>query len=204
MNSTKRNKRRYFRIRDHLKIKYEVVPHDKLDQIRRSIKQKQNQAQNAAVPSKTGLTFEMGDFKDPGLLYIAEMMNQLNSKMDAIIEKVLETSTSEGFSDPVMVDLSASGMRFTSANSYEVGTILNISFLLNLAPARRIDVLGEVIRLSDNQEPEKWGKSPTQIAVKFLDMDMSSVDYLVQYVFLVQRNQLRNQQYELTKNNDPS
>lgn len=200
MNSSKSNKRQYFRIRDYLKIKYDVVPHDKLDQMRRAIKQKQNQARNAVVPGKAGLTFEMGDFRDPSLLYIAEVLNHLDSKIDAVLERVLETSRNEGFSNSVLVDLSASGMRFACANNYNIGTILKISFLLNLTPTKRIDVLGEVIRQTENEQPQEWGRVPTQIAVKFLDMDASSVDYLVQYVFLVQRNQLRDTQQNLPKN----
>jgi len=186
-----KEKRGYFRIVDFLPLIVERVEKVDIAIKRRSIKKLQRSSTKQDESYDLKPTFNIDDFVDPGMLFIAQMLTNLNSKLDRILEREIETKNKDKFGESTIVDLSASGMRFAWPNEYPVGDYLQIAFLVNLNPPKRIDLLASVSRVEANDDKKHWGRHPFRIAVQFVDMGENIIEFLVHYVFDIQRDRLK-------------
>ncbi len=191
MDTSEKERRQYFRINDYMQLGFEIVPVEKVAIKRREIRQKQMVLSGFQSTGAGQTTFNMSDFKDPGMLYIAEMLQNLSSKLDAIYDVTMAQEAESEVGELVMVDLSASGLRFACAKRIQPSTIMHVRFVLNTSPPRRIDVMAESVRLEINDDRETSEVYPYRVAVKFFEVNEATIELLVQYVFRMQREQLR-------------
>jgi c-di-GMP-binding flagellar brake protein YcgR len=191
MDTPEKERRQYFRINDYMQLGYEIVPVEKVAVKKREIRQKQLVKSGFQSTGDGQTTFSMSDFKDPGMLYIAEMLQNLSRKLDAIFDVTMSKESDCQVGELVMVDLSASGLRFACNDRIHPGTILHVRFVLNTSPPKRIDVLSKAMRLEINDDAETLEAFLYKVAVKFFDVNEATTELLVQYVFRLQREQLR-------------
>jgi c-di-GMP-binding flagellar brake protein YcgR len=191
-SSKEKNRRRYYRVRDILRVKYEVVPPERVESVKRLIAQNQRAEKDGQGGFVDQTAFNRSDFVDPGMLYIVEMLDRIDRKIDAISSRLSIKDEKSEFGMPVHVDLSASGMCFAGNEVLPDETRLHLAFILNKRPHQKIEMLARVVRIKLNERPESWGEEPYRIAVDFLDVDEATTDTLVEYVFQIQRGSLRN------------
>jgi len=114
---------------------------------------------------------------------------EINRKLDLLIHMYLEEEFRELMkTSPKDVNISASGIRFISRQSFEKGDLLEINLILPMVPLLFIRLVGEVIRIKPvtSYETQQYA-----VAVKFIQMDPESKDDVIRYLFRRQRELLR-------------
>lgn len=94
--------------------------------------------------------------------------------------------------NPVRVNLSGSGIRIPTAEELLPGTLSNLEIYLPLIPARVIIAVGAVIRSSELQLTHHTA-FPYLTAFRFEFIDERDRDTIISYLFMEQRNLLRQQ-----------
>lgn len=117
---------------------------------------------------------------------------EINRKLDLLIHMYL----AEDFKDLMSssqrdVNISASGIRFITHNTFEVGDLLEVSLILPMVPLLFIRLVGDVIRLKKvtSYETQRYA-----VALRFLQMDAETKDDIIKYLFRRQRELLRKRQ----------
>jgi len=117
---------------------------------------------------------------------------EINRKLDLLIHMYL----AEDFKDLMNssqrdVNISASGIRFITRNTFQVGDLLEVSLILPMVPLLFIRLVGDVIRLKSvtSHETQRYA-----VALRFLQMDPETKDDIIKYLFRRQRELLRKRQ----------
>ena len=132
--------------------------------------------------------------KDPDNKKLYEMMIELKSKVDFIINQFMLEK--EGLNEPErkFVNISASGIRFTVDYAIKEGEIMDIKLLLPTYPPVAVFAYGKVKRVV----PLEDGKY--DIALEYLNMSDSVKNEIIQYAFAQQRESIRRTKN--TENNE--
>ncbi len=117
---------------------------------------------------------------------LGEWIKMLNSKLDAIINKL--SSQREGFGTLPLahVNISGGGLGFFSKDRYNTGDIIEAKLILPMMPPVALFVYCELVKV------EQTAKGYI-IATKFVAMDEDITDEIVKFVFKRQREILREQ-----------
>jgi len=117
---------------------------------------------------------------------LGEWVKMLNSKLDAIINRL--SSQREGFDTLpyAHVNISGGGLGFFSEHRYNSGDIIEAKLVLPMMPPVALFVYCEVVMV------EQTAKG-YMIATKFVDMDEEITDEIVKFVFKRQREIMREQ-----------
>ncbi|MBN2299090.1 MAG: PilZ domain-containing protein [Deltaproteobacteria bacterium] len=117
---------------------------------------------------------------------------EINRKLDLLIHMYLAEDFKELMSSsPRDVNISASGIRFITNNSFEMGDLLEISLILPMVPLLFIRLVGDVIRV---KKVTSYDTKRYAAAVRFLQMDAENRDDIIKYLFRRQRELLRKRQ----------
>lgn len=122
--------------------------------------------------------------------HIVTALRALEAKLDAIMMYLMEKDVENNWGEPEPVDMSATGIRFPSDETFASGDVIRLEFVLQTYPPRPIITLAEVLRV-DKQDPAWSSEKTNRVAVKFIDLDSSDRDRIVKRVFDVQRMLLR-------------
>lgn len=117
---------------------------------------------------------------------------EINRKLDLLIHMYLVDDFGELMkSSPRDVNISASGIRFISGDSYEKGDLLEINLILPMVPLLFIRLVGNVVRVKPvtSYETRRYA-----VAVRFIHIDPESKDDIIRYLFRRQRELLRKRQ----------
>ena|SRR5208282_4087288 len=117
---------------------------------------------------------------------LGEWINMLNSKLDAIINKL--SSEREGFGALPLahVNISGGGLGFFSKDKYNAGDIIEAKLLLPMMPPVALFVYCEVVKVDHTAKGY-------MTATKFVAMSEEITDEIVKFVFKRQREILREQ-----------
>ncbi len=188
-------RRRHFRIDDVISVVVNPIQVDR---------EKNEEFANSAVTSRAFSLMESQDLniaedesalpKDPDNRKLYEMMTELKSKLDFIINQFMLEK--EGLNEPEKkyVNISASGIRFTIDYAAKEGEIMDIKLLLPSYPPVAVFAYGEVKR----SIPREDGKY--DIALEYLNMSESVKNEIIQYAFAQQRDSIRRTKE--TENNE--
>jgi hypothetical protein len=114
---------------------------------------------------------------------------EINRKLDLLIHMMLaEEFRALMKTSPRDINLSASGIRFISEHSFEVGDILEIHLILPMVPLLFIGLVGEVIRqkIVTSTKAERYA-----VAVRFVRLENEAKEDIIRYLFRRQREVLR-------------
>ncbi len=117
---------------------------------------------------------------------------ELNRKVDLLIHMYLaEDFMTLMKTSPRDVNISASGIRFITRESFRPGDLLEISLILPMAPLLFMRLAAEVIRLKPvtSNESERYA-----VATRFLQVDSETREDIIRYLFRRQREFLRKRQ----------
>ncbi|HXW68585.1 MAG TPA: PilZ domain-containing protein [Dissulfurispiraceae bacterium] len=117
---------------------------------------------------------------------LGEWINMLNSKLDAIINKL--SSEREGFGALPLahVNISGGGLGFFSKDKYDAGDIIEAKLLLPMMPPVALFVYCEVVKVDHTAKGY-------MTSTKFVAMNEEITDEIVKFVFKRQREILREQ-----------
>jgi len=179
-------RRRYFRVDDVISVVANPIHVDKekSEEFAKSIATSKAYAIMEGQVNDT-VSDESMMPKDPDNKILFEMMTELKSKVDFIINQFMLEK--EGLNEPEkkFVNISASGIRFTLDYAVKEGEIMDIKLLLPTYPPVAVFAYGEVKRAIPLEE----GKY--DVALEYLNMSESVKNEIIQYAFSQQRDSIR-------------
>lgn len=112
---------------------------------------------------------------------IIELILWLDWKMNYLFKTLTKSQDAEVFPyQAVIMDLSASGMRFSTAEEVKAKAILEFEFILPILPFREMSLVGEVVRCVRSQKEELSGEF--EVAVEFQRMKEPDREHIIHYV----------------------
>jgi len=186
-------KRRFVRVRDVVRLSYELIPDSAIEEEWQKIQFLRNQdADRYPFRPRTISPFRESEV-DPSYRNLAEAVHRLDQKLDYlifIIDKISESSQSKGFGDPVRCNISGSGMFFGCDEKISVGSFMRLSFLLGTySVTKPIHLIAKVIRVEGSDE--LYGPKPYRVGVDFVKIARDDQETVISHVFEVQRAQIR-------------
>ncbi len=125
------------------------------------------------------------DYYEDKKLY--NMVEEIKEKLDYVINYLMLDKEGLNTAKKKMVNISASGIRFTLTGPVELEDIMEVKFLLPIYPPVAIFAYGIVKRikpLDDNKY---------DVAIEYINMGESVRDEIVQYTLSQQRDMIRKQ-----------
>ncbi|MFQ5543287.1 MAG: PilZ domain-containing protein [Nitrospiria bacterium] len=111
-----------------------------------------------------------------------ELLLWLDWKMNYLIKTLIQKNGESLFkNEAVMVDLSATGMRFSTAHMEQPGTVLQFKFILPILPFKELLLEGRVTR-SREKELKEETSARFEIAVAFIHIKTTDQEDLFHYI----------------------
>lgn len=110
-----------------------------------------------------------------------KLLVSINTKLRLVLEKLHLESEGLSRAEEQLVNISASGIRFTFNERVEIGDMIEVKMLLPTYPSVGIITYGNVVRVED------IGDGKYEVALNFTEMDDDIRDEIIQYTLKRQR-----------------
>lgn len=180
-------RREFFRIKDRLEIEFRAVDHDEFLRLERIIKY--NPTQVFVQPQKERPKKD-GAQRSPDGEAVLSFLAMIDRKLSVLTDLLTKPCANDLYSRRyVDVEISGSGLSFSSDVSMPEDGYLEFRLVLPIYPYPKIPVLCRVVRSRKREENShvEW-----ETACKFLTINDSDRDLLVQYIFGREREQIRS------------
>lgn len=188
-------KRKYFRISDNIHLRFRMIDQGDLEQgitrLRAGVSRKQRML-DSLLSVDVRLTDLIGDLADEQPK-IAAIFKLLNRKTHIMAQAIAEQSPHIESDDPIgpthPVSLSANGLSFKSAESFNEGDLLELHLVLFPA-VQSISAFGKVVDCRID-EPVVTGAT-YGVGVEYVYLAEGDLDFIVAHVLDNQSQQLRH------------
>ncbi len=120
---------------------------------------------------------------------LIDFLIQIEDKLDRVLKLLAKQGEfDDGFFSGEAVDIGGIGMKMLSVSEVRPGQIIDARFRIFRYPVVSLQVLGKVLRVSPS---EKNGHLCYEIALEFLDLDEDYKEWIISYVFQMQREAIR-------------
>ena len=180
-------RREFFRIRDRLEIEFRAVDQTEFLRLERIVKY--NPTQVFAQPQNSRPKKKSGDGSDGEALisYLGKLDRKLSVILDLMAKSKLDDLYTRRY---VEIEISGSGLSFVSDVPLPENGYAEFRLMLPVFPYPNIPVLCRVVR---NVKREEDSRVDWEIACKFLAINDSDRDLLVQYIFGRERERIRSE-----------
>ncbi len=131
------------------------------------------------------ISTEEDDQDIPGNQRLYALIAEINTKLDFIINHFKLEKEGLSSSEKKLVNISASGLRFTIGHPVKTGDVLEIKLLLPTYPPVAVFAYGEVKRV------EAVSEDKFEVAVEYLNMGEPVRNEIIQYTLSRQRETIR-------------
>jgi hypothetical protein len=180
-------RREFFRIRDRLEIEFRTVDETEFLRLERIVKY--NPTQMFSQPQNSRAKRKAGDGSDGEALisYLGMLDRKLSVILDLLTKSKLDDLYTRRY---VEMEISGSGLSFVSDVRLPEDGYAEFRLMLPVFPYPNIPVLCRVVRSVKREEDSRvdW-----EIACKFLAINDSDRDSLVQYIFGRERERIRSE-----------
>lgn len=112
---------------------------------------------------------------------IIELILWLDWKMNYLFKALTKEKDAEIFPyQAVIIDLSATGMRFSTAKEVKARAILEFEFILPILPFREMSLMGEVVRCVRSDNEDLSGEY--EVAIEFRKIKETDREHIIHYV----------------------
>jgi hypothetical protein len=191
------NSRSHFRIDGFISLTYTKVLGEEYVRIREQYLNKIS-PENEMERSDSNLNNDLETNTDTNAIpvEIFDTINLLNKKLNYLQDLMDNPKDVALFEqEPVKVNISGSGMRFNSRDSFRVGDLLDMKMVLPSSPSSIIKTVALVVRVDHSPKNES---SPEEgynlVAVKFIVINEDDRDSIIRYTFTWKRQMLRQKQ----------
>jgi len=189
--SSGRERREFFRIKDCIEIEFRPVESAELLKLERIIKYNPTQSLSHPPSDKIAgsITLESSDQSDPATLI--SYLGELNRKLSTIIDLLSKTNGDGVYTRRYTeLEISGSGLCFLSDVHLPQHGYAAFRLILPISPYCKIPVLCYVVRSLkvEGSSAEEW-----DTACKFVAINDSDRDLLVQYIFGRERERIRSE-----------
>ena len=191
-----RERRKYYRIIDTSAVDYQVLSTEEYEKEKILFKNEVSGLRNLKnkyanfIPNELNVeNFQGGDIDV--LRGLLKLIIHMNEKIDLIISHLEKNKDSNLYQKtPVKITLSAGGISFFISESIPVGSYIKVKMLLPQSPKILITTLGKIIRITSKKV---HGEKKWEVGVDFLDIHEDDQESIIKYIFMRQRDMLRNQ-----------
>jgi hypothetical protein len=181
-------RREFFRIKDRLEIEFRSVDHAEYLRLERIVKYNPTQV-FSQQPHNRPKKKRPGDGSDGEAL--SSYLGMLDRKLSIILDLLTKSRLDDLYTRRyVEVEISGSGLSFISDVPLPENGYAEFHLMLPVFPYPNIPVLCRVVR---NVKHEEDSRVDWEIACKFLAINDSDRDLLVQYIFGREREQIRSE-----------
>jgi hypothetical protein len=185
--STASERREFFRIKDRLEVEFRDV--DQAEFLRLEHLIKYNPTQVVLNPELDKARKRKPKDASDGEALIS-LLGMLDRKLSMILDLLSKTGSDELYTKRyVEIDISGSGLSFISDVPLAENGHAELRLLLPVFPYPKIPILCRVTR---SLKHEKDSRTDWEIACKFLAINDSDRDLLIQYIFAREREQIRS------------
>ncbi|HOJ44167.1 MAG TPA: PilZ domain-containing protein [Syntrophorhabdaceae bacterium] len=183
-----RERREFFRIDDRLTLKFRIIDEEEFryleDIIRFSPASSFLDTHELSFLKKIELNEEKN--KDPVYTYL----KIIDRKLDLILDMLAERSQEDSPYNTIQteVNLSASGVRFSSEIPVKKDDLMELIIILPVYPHMRISALCRVVRTKINA---KNGYKIYEVSLQFVVINEGNRDVLIRYILAKEREMLR-------------
>lgn len=182
------NRRQYIRTSIILPAKCQILEEDEIDLVHKGEGKSLFRDRGHVSPID-----EMVEQATPGsseeALY--RCLQLLNNKLDFIIDHLTFTERERRAFLKEVVEISGSGMKFTSEEPLAVGTLLKTDLIMPGSARFRVELIAEVLRVEEVKAPESARRDPYLVAAAFKEIDEDARDAIIKTVFDNQRKMIR-------------
>ena len=118
-------------------------------------------------------------------------MQLLNNKLDFLIDQFSFTGAERNRTINEVIEISGSGLKFTSLEPLPAGTLLKIDLILPVSVQFRVELIAEVVRSEKTAGEEARLKPGCTIIARFAEIDEESRDSIIKTVFKALRKVIR-------------
>jgi hypothetical protein len=180
-------RREFFRIKDRLEVEFRDL--DQAESLRLEHRIKYNPTQVLLNPEFNGAKKKKPKDASDGDALIS-LLGILDLKLSMIIDLLTKPGSDELYTKRyVEIEISGSGLSFVSDVPLAENGHAELRLLLPVFPYPRIPVLCRVVR---SLKHERNSHADWEIACKFLAINDSDRDLLIQYIFTREREQIRS------------
>jgi len=130
---------------------------------------------------------QIGGIVDSNLV---DFLIHLEDKLDHMLKLLVKHEEGDdSFFVAKGLDIGGKGMRILCEKQVEPGQLLDTRFRAFRYPVVSLNIVGEVIRAKPVQ---RGAKTYYEIALEFLDLDQDSKEWIISYVFQMQREAIRS------------
>lgn len=179
-------RREFFRIRDRIPVEFRSISREEFIKLQDTIRYNSTQV----VDRLHELYFmeargEAPDGQDQFYSY----MHLINRKLDMIIEMLGRSRVPESYvSIQTEVSISGSGIQFACAPALSEGEFVELKIIVPVFPYPKITCLCQVVRTEKETDGAVSGQ---RTAFKFMVLNEKDQDILINYIFLKERQLLR-------------
>lgn len=168
-----RKEREYSRVDTYVSLQVSLVPPEAREGLR-----------SCSSHELLGVAFPpLPDIEDPAL---AQCLLIINAKLDTVLSSLSLQREGMRAQQASPVNISGSGLRFTSSEPFAVGDVVKIKLVLPTHPDTVFHIYGRVVR----SQPKSCEGSNVSVSFSVIDEDIRA--RIVKFVFEKQREQLRN------------
>ncbi|HNT43669.1 MAG TPA: PilZ domain-containing protein [Syntrophorhabdaceae bacterium] len=177
-------RREFFRITDRIPLEFRPISRDEFERLEGIIRYKSTQV----VDRLNEVHFlecrgEPGEETDQMHAY----METINRKLDLILEILGGSSADSGYTAvKTDVNISGAGVQFVCEARLKEGDLVELKIIIPVFPYPRITCLCEVVRADRSDDA-----GSLRCALKFMVINENDQDVLVNYIFLKERQYLR-------------
>ncbi len=179
-------RREFFRIKDRIPLEFRSISREEFiklqDAIRYNSTQVVDRLHELYFIEARGETQEESD-------HILSYMQMINRKLDLIIEVLGKSQVSENYATVhTEVSISGSGVQFFCETPLPEGEFVELKIIVPVFPYPKITCLSQVVRA---EKETRGNASGQRTALKFVVINEKDQDILVNYIFLKERQHLR-------------
>lgn len=186
--STDDEKREFFRIRDRIPLEFRIITREEFIALEDTIRYNSTQViDRLHEPYFLDARTDAGDEGDHMMGY----MHTINRKLDMIIELLGKSTGNQKMTAlHTEVIISGSGIQFSSNVPFEKEQLVELKIIIPVYPYPKITCLCQVVHIEEGPES---GVAASCVAFKFLVINEKDQDILINYIFLKERQYLRQQ-----------
>jgi hypothetical protein len=180
-------RREFFRLRDRLEIEFRAVDHAEFLRLEHIVKYNPTQVFMHPQNDKTKKNKSSDGSNGEALI---SFLAVLDRKLSVIVDLLTKSSVDDLYTRRyVELEISGSGLSFVSDVPLPENGYAEFRLMLPLFPYPKIPVLCRIVRSVKREENSQvdW-----EIACKFLAINDSDRDLLIQYIFGREREQIRS------------
>jgi hypothetical protein len=179
------NKREHFRVEMTVPVKWKLLTEDEIQLVKNGMGNSLFKQCGIPSPIDTFLEETVKGSKDEQLFQAFQL---LNNKLDYIIEHILSRPSCESTGHDNIMEISASGLKFSSEEEFRQGALLKMELIMPGIVQYHMELITEIVRVTKKNSKNIY-------ATKIVCIRDDAHDSIVKMVFKKQRVDIRNRKF---------